>query len=176
LGGIWFVSYLKAQLATSQLDHALKTILAVTLFGVAVLLPFVRNGYLKLRSTSLEIRTPGERARLVAAGATVGFLVALTSIGSGSLLMIFLLLLVPLPLGALVGTDITFGLVTMAVAGTFHIWMGHFNGALFLQLAAGALPGVVLGSRMTRLIPERYFNWLYSVLYFSLGARLLIAS
>ena len=36
--------------------------------------------------------------RLIAAGATVGFLVALTSIGSGSLLMVFLLLLVPLAL------------------------------------------------------------------------------
>ncbi len=175
LGGIWFVSYLKSHLDTSQLDHALKTILALTLFAVAVVLPFVRNGYLKLGNGSLEMRTKSEKARLIAAGATVGFLVALTSIGSGSLLMIFLLLLIPLPLGALVGTDILFGLVTMAVAGTFHIWMGHFNGALFLQLAAGALPGVVVGSRLTRLVPERYFSWLYSVLYFSLGARLLIA-
>ena len=175
LSGIWFVSYLKSHLETSQLDHILKTILAVTLFGVAVALPFVRNGYIKLRSGSLDIRTKWEIARLIAAGATVGFLVALTSIGSGSLLMVFLLLLVPLPLGALVGTDIMFGLATMALAGTFHVWMGHFNGGLFLRLAAGALPGVVLGSRLTRLIPERYFSWLYSVLYFSLGARLLIA-
>jgi uncharacterized membrane protein YfcA len=175
LAGILVVSYLKANLAAGQLDHILKTILAITLFGVAVILPFVRNGYLKLRTSSLEIRTAREILRLIAAGAVVGFLVALTSIGSGSLLMIFLLLLIPLPLASLVGTDITFGLVTMALAGTFHVWMGHFNGALFLQLAAGALPGVVLGSRLTRLVPERYFNWLYSVLYFSLGARLLLA-
>ena len=175
LGGIWFVSYLKTHLDAGQLDHLLKTVLAVTLFAVAVFLPFVRNGTIKLASSSLELRTRREIARLIAVGAVVGCLVALTSIGSGSLLMIFLLLLIPLPLGALVGTDITFGLATMALAGTFHIWMGNFNGGLFLRLAAGALPGVVLGSRLTRLVPERYFNWLYSVLYFSLGARLLFA-
>jgi hypothetical protein len=175
LGGIWFLSYLKAHLATGQLDHVLKTVLAVTLFGVSLFLPFVRNGYIKLPGASLEFRRKREIARLIAVGALVGFLVALTSIGSGSLLMIFLLLLVPLPLGALVGTDITFGLATMALAGTFHIWMGNFNGGLFLRLVAGALPGVVLGSRLTQLVPERYFNWLYSVLYFSLGARLLMA-
>lgn len=175
LGGILLVSYLKSSLATSQLDYVLKTVLAFTLFGVALSLPFVRNGNIRLRSRSLEIRSRAEILRLLGVGAVVGFLVALTSIGSGSLLMIFLLLLIPLPLGALVGTDITFGLATMALAGTFHVWMGNFNGSLFLQLAVGALPGVVLGSRLTRLIPERYFNWLYSVLYFSLGARLLMA-
>lgn len=175
LGGIWFVSYLKAHLATGQLDHVLKTVLAVTLFGVSLVLPFVRNGYFKLPGGSIELRRKREIARLVAAGAVVGFLVALTSIGSGSLLMIFLLLLIPLPLGALVGTDIAFGLATMALAGSFHAWMGHFDSGLFLRLSAGALPGVVLGSRLTRLIPERYFSWLFSVLYFSLGARLLMA-
>jgi len=175
MAGILLVSYLKASLAVGQLDHILKTILALTLFGVAVLLPFVRNGKLKRRSGPLEIRTAREIARLIVVGVVVGFLVALTSIGSGSLLMIFLLLLIPLPLGALVGTDIAFGLATMALAGSFHVWMGNFDGGLFLQLVAGALPGVVLGSRLTRIIPERYFNWLYSVLYFSLGARLLMA-
>jgi uncharacterized membrane protein YfcA len=52
--------------------------------------------------------------------------------------------------------------------------MGHFSGGLFLRLVAGALPGVILGSRLTRLIPERYSSWAFSILYFTLGARLLV--
>ena len=175
LGGILFVSFLKAHLATVQLDHVLKTVLAVTLFGVSFFLPFVRNGRVRLRRDSLELRSTADIVKLVVVGAVVGFLVALTSIGSGSLLMVFLLLFIPLPLASLVGTDITFGLATMAVAGSLHFWMGHFDAGLFLPLVIGALPGVVLGSRLTRLIPERYFSWLFSVLCFSLGARLLIA-
>jgi uncharacterized membrane protein YfcA len=175
LVGILFVGFLKAHLASGQLDHVLKTVLAVTLFGVSLFLPFVRNGQIRLVKSSLELQLRADIAKLVGVGAVVGFLVALTSIGSGSLLMVFLLLLIPLPLASLVGTDIMFGLATMALAGSLHFWMGHFDAGLFLRLVAGALPGVVLGSRLTRLIPERYFSWLFSVLYFSLGARLLMA-
>jgi hypothetical protein len=175
LGGMLFLSYLKSYLPTGELDHVLKIILALALFGVGLFLPFVRNGQIKVQSKSLDLNSRGKVARLVAVGALVGFMVALTSIGSGSLLMLFLLLLIPLPVAGLVGTDIAFGLATMALAGTFHFWMGHFNGMLFLQLVAGSLPGVLLGSRLTRLIPERYFSWLFSAVYFSLGARLLMA-
>ncbi len=173
LGGILFVSLLKTHLAAHQLDHVLRTVLAVTLFGVSLFLPFVRSGRIKLAGALTEAKSTSGSPRLTAVGAVVGFLVAVTSIGSGSLLMIFLLLLVPLPFGELVGTDLLFGLVTMALAGSLHLWMGHFSGGLFLRLAAGALPGVAIGSRLTRRIPERYFSWLFSVLYFSLGARLL---
>ena len=177
LGGILFVSFLKTHMAPGELDHALKTLLAVVLVGVALFLPFVRNGQFRLSAAPLDVTGTDERARfkLIGLGAVVGFLVAVTSIGSGSLLMVFLLLLIPLPIAALVGTDLMFGLVTMALAGSLHLWMGHFDSGLFLRLTAGALPGVVLGSRLTRIIPERYFGWLYSVLYFSLGARLLLA-
>jgi hypothetical protein len=33
---------------------------------------------------------------------------------------------------------------------------------------------VVLGSRLTQWVPERHFNWVFSLLYLSLGARLLV--
>ncbi len=173
LAGILFISFLKVHLVGQQLDHVLKSVLAMTLFGVSLFLPFARNGRIKLPGTLAEVKSTSDSARLAAVGAVVGFLVAVTSVGSGSLLMIFLLLLVPLPFGELVGTDLLFGLVTMALAGSLHLWMGHFSRGLFLRLAAGALPGVVIGSRLTRRIPQRYFSWLFSILYFSLGARLL---
>lgn len=175
LAGILFVTFLKTHLSPQELDHALKTALGLMLFGVSILLPFVRNGHIKLASQSAEAGSKAESARLVVVGAGVGFLVAVTSIGSGSLLMIFLLLLVPLPLGELVGTDILFGLVTMALAGSLHLRMHHFDSGLFFRLVAGSLPGVVVGSRLTRRIPERYFSWLFSILYFSVGARLLLS-
>ena len=174
LAGILFITYLKAHLSPQQLDHALKTALGIVLFGVAFFLPFVRNAKPKSSFGSIDLRSKSDLVKLIAVGAVVGFLVAVTSIGSGSLLMVFLLLMIPLPVSELVGTDILFGLVTMASAGLLHLRMHHFDGGLFLRLIAGSLPGVVLGSRLTRRVPERYFSWLFSILYFSVGARLLI--
>lgn len=174
LAGMVLISLMKSRLAPQELDHLLKNVLGFTLFGVSFLLPFIRGRRLKAPAQISEIVSKSEGLRLAMAGAVVGALVAVTSVGSGSLLMIFLLLLVPLPFGRLVGTDILFGLVTMALAGSLHVAMGHFSLPLLLRLVIGSLPGVVIGSRLTRVIPERYFSWLYSVLYFSLGARLLV--
>ncbi len=174
ISGILVLRHLKATMDGHQLDHLLRLVLGVTLFCVAILLPLLRYGKLKPPKTWFDSPAVGARINLVVVGALVGFLVALTSIGSGSLLMVFLLLLTPYPLGELVGTDIFYGLVTMALAGSMHARMGHFDGGLLMHLAIGSLPGVVIGSRLTKIIPERYFSWLFTVLYFSLGARLLI--
>ena len=174
IGGILLLSSLKSRLVGAQLDHFLRLVLGLTLFCIAFLLPLVRLGKVKPPKTWVDAPGIGARLKLVAVGALVGFLVALTSIGSGSLLMIFLLLLTPYPLGELVGTDILYGLATMALAGFLHVRMGHFDSGLFLRVVAGSLPGVVLGSRLTRIIPERYFSWLFTILYFSLGTRLLV--
>lgn len=174
VSGIILLSHLKARLDGHQLDHLLRTVLGVTLFCVAILLPLARLGKIKPPKTWFDAPAFGARLNLIAVGALVGFLVALTSIGSGSLLMVFLLLLTPYPLGELVGTDILYGLATMALAGSMHVRMGHFDGGLLMHLLIGSLPGVVIGSRLTKIIPERYFSWLFTVLYFSLGARLLV--
>lgn len=156
-----------------QLDHALKVLLGFTLFGVAVFLPFLRGRkqFFSAAYASPCISSAG--VKLVAVGAVVGFLVSMTSVGSGSLLMIALLALVPLPLGSLVGTDLLYGLVTTALAGSLHWGMGNFDTSLFLLLLAGEVPGVIIGSRLTRRIPERVFTWMFCILYFLLGARLL---
>jgi hypothetical protein len=173
-GGILLLSFLKSRLVGAELDHFLRLMLGVTLFCVSILLPLVRLGKIKPPKTWVDAPVISARLKLVAVGALVGFLVAMTSIGSGSLLMVFLLLLTPYPLGELVGTDILYGLATMALAGTLHMRMGHFDSGLFLHVVVGSLPGVVVGSRLTKIIPERYFSWLFTVLYFSLGARLLV--
>jgi hypothetical protein len=174
VAGILFIHSLKGWMTEAQLDHALKVLLGLTLFGVSFFMPFLRNKQRAVASGDTKLSFSNGGGKLAAVGAVVGFLVSMTSVGSGSLLMIALLVLVPLPLGSLVGTDILFGLVTTALAGSLHWEMGNFNANLFLLLVAGEVPGVIIGSRLTRRVPERYITWLFSILYFSLGARLLV--
>ena len=176
LGGVLLIQKIQSTYLASQLDSFLRWVLALTLLGVAIFLPFVGRIRKKniQRSNNLPAPDTGRKAQFVALGAGVGFMVALTSVGSGSLMMAFLLLMVPLPIARLVGTDIFFGLAATVVAGSLHLWMGHFDGGLFVKLAIGAVPGVIVGSRMTRWLPEISFRWLFSVLYFSLAARLMV--
>jgi uncharacterized protein len=174
VAGILFIHSLKGWMSEAQLDHSLKVLLGLTLFGVSFFLPFLRRSQQANSAGNADVTLSNGGLKLVGVGAVVGFLVSMTSVGSGSLLMISLLVLVPLPLGSLVGTDILFGLVTTALAGSLHWEMGNFNASLFLLLVAGEVPGVIIGSRLTRSIPERYITWLFSILYFSLGARLLV--
>jgi uncharacterized membrane protein YfcA len=173
-GGV-LVHWMKSHLAAPQIDHALKTVLAILLITVAVFLPIARSRESNLRHTLVEPRTPFEGFKLLATGALVGLLVAVTSIGSGSLMMIFLLLLTPFRAAEMVGTDILYGVGTGAMASSIHLWMGNLDTGLFLRLLAGTLPGVIVGSRLTVRISERYLTWLFTALYFALGARLLMA-
>ncbi len=174
IAGILFIHFLKGWMSEVQLDHSLKVLLGLTLFGVSFFLPFLRGKQQAASADYSKLSFSNGGFKLAAVGAVVGFLVSMTSVGSGSLLMISLLVLVPLPLGSLVGTDILFGLVTTALAGSLHWEMGNLNANLFLLLVAGEVPGVIIGSRLSRRIPERYITWLFSILYFSLGARLLV--
>lgn len=172
--GILFIRILKANLSAQTLDYSLKAFVGVVLFAASLSLPYVRKR--KKLGGGAPAWTHGVTHRgFLLVGAVVGFLVAMTSVGSGSLLMVFMLLVAPMPIAELVGTDILLGLATTALAASLHVWMGHFNESLFLGLLLGSLPGVVVGSWFSHRIPERYFSWLLSVLYFSLGARLLLS-
>jgi hypothetical protein len=171
-GGV-LLRWMKFHLAHT--DHVLKIVLAVLLILVSVFLPIARSRESNMRHTLVEPRTPFEGFNLLATGALVGLLVAVTSIGSGSLMMIFLLLLTPFRAAEMVGTDIFFGVGTGALASAIHLGMGNLDTGLFLRLLAGTLPGVIVGSRLTVRIPERYLTWLFSALYIALGARLLMA-
>lgn len=175
IAGGALLKVLKSHFAVNQLDHLLRHTLAIILIAVAVLLPLVRGRLSDLRQTLIEPETPFEAVRLLAVGALVGLMVAMTSVGSGSLMMIFLLVLTPFRAGELVGTDILFGLGAGTLASALHLWMGHVEGGLLLRLVAGTLPGVIVGSRLTPRIAARPYSWLFSVLYLLLGVRLLWA-
>lgn len=173
--GILCIRWLKADLSASALDYSLKALVGLVLFAASVSLPYVRKRKRIGHSGDGQPAKAMSHRRVLLVGAIVGFLVAVTSVGSGSLLMVFMLLVAPMPIADLVGTDIMLGLATTVLAGSLHVWMGHFNEHLFLGLLTGSLPGVMVGSWFSHRIPERYFSWLLSVIYFSLGARLLLS-
>jgi uncharacterized protein len=174
VAGMAVIHFLKVNLSTAHLEASLKGFTGAALFAASASLPYMRKRRLAVPVQAVQPRRLSHGGT-VAVGAAVGFLVAVTSVGSGSLLMIFMLVVAPIPISELVGTDIMLGLATTVLAGSLHLWMGHFSQRLFGQLVLGSLPGVTVGSWLSHRVPERYFSWVLSLLYFSLGARLLLS-
>lgn len=89
-------------------------------------------------------------------GAIVGFLVGLTSVGSGTLIIVAMAFIFPrLTSKELVGTDI-FHAVMLHIAGAIvYFSAGTINWTIVGLLLIGSLPGVFLGSKLSKYIPDR---------------------
>lgn len=93
---------------------------------------------------------------LVVVGLVVGMLVGLTSIGGGSLVMVALLLFFPRwKMGRRIGTDVFQGFVLSAAAGLAQWTFGNVNMTIVGLLLLGSIPGVLIGTRLTKVIPDR---------------------
>lgn len=93
-------------------------------------------------------------AGTVAAGAVLGFLVGVTSVGSGTLFGVLLLVVFGLPAREMVGTDVYHAAILSAAAAVAHGWAGNVDCRLVAHLLLGSIPGVLLGSRLSARIPE----------------------
>src|SRR6266568_3524111 len=95
----------------------------------------------------------------MAVGAVVGFLVGLTSVGSGTLIIVSLAFLFPrLTSKELVGTDIFQAFMLLAAGAIAYLSAGTINWSIAGLLLIGSLPGVFLGSKLSKFIPDRYLR------------------
>ncbi|MDX6738520.1 sulfite exporter TauE/SafE family protein [Actinocorallia sp. A-T 12471] len=90
----------------------------------------------------------------VLVGALGGVVVGITSVGSGSLIIVALLALYPmLKANQLVGTDLVQAVPLVAAAALGHIMFGDFQLAVTAPLLVGSIPGVYLGARISAHAP-----------------------
>ena len=97
--------------------------------------------------------------RTVAIGMIGGLIVGMTSVGSGSLMIILLLFLYPM-LGAnqLVGTDLTQAVPLTLAAALGALAFGHVEFGVTTSLIIGSVPAVLIGSMVSSSAPDRYIR------------------
>jgi uncharacterized protein len=88
-------------------------------------------------------------------GASGGFIVGLTSVGSGTFFGLVMLLVFPLTASKVVGTDIFHAAALLWVAGAGHLVAGNVDLRATAVLLVGSIPGVLLGSHVSVKLPER---------------------
>jgi uncharacterized membrane protein YfcA len=108
-------------------------------------------------------------------GLAAGFLVGMTSVGSGSIIMILLLVLYSLSPKVSVGTDIVHAVVLTGVTGLLHFRLGNVDPELVLTLLIGSIPGGLLGSHLSTRMPMLWLRRILCALLLITGARMLWA-
>jgi uncharacterized protein len=107
-------------------------------------------------------------------GAVVGFLVGLTSVGSGTLIVMTLFFLYPRwHLKDLVGTDVFHAAMLVSAAAAAQMVAGNVNIGMTLSLLVGSIPGVLVGSKLVIRIPQVVLRVTLAGVLLISGAKLL---
>lgn len=165
---------------TRETTAFLKTMIAVAvvLTAVAMLLqkPLHALGHrLRTRTESADRFKVLQAPLTVAAGALLGMLVTLTSIGAGALGVVFLAYLYPLRLtpSRLIATDIVHAIPLALFAGMGHLLIGNVNFGLLGNLLVGSIPGVIAGAMLSSRLPQPLLRGALSAILLFTGFKLL---
>jgi uncharacterized membrane protein YfcA len=99
--------------------------------------------------------TRRDRVLAVLIGAVFGYIVGLTSVGSGTFFGLVMVLVYPLTVPKIVGTDIFHAAALLWVAGFGHLVAGNVDLHAMFWLLLGSIPGVLLTSKLTLRLPDK---------------------
>jgi len=173
IAGVWALDLLQRRLG-DDLDETVFAILASCLLVVGAI-TLLRSLFLAGKITEradFEIHTPHKIAA-VAIGATTGFVIGLSSAGSGTVIAIMLIAIFRLTPQRVVGTDVFHAAILLWAAGLAHVVGGNVDFMLAGNILLGSVPGVILGSNMSVKWPQGILRTVLGVVLIAAGAALL---
>jgi hypothetical protein len=117
--------------------------------------------------------TTQQKLIAIAIGASFGFVVGLTSVGSGTFFGLAMLLVYPLAARQIVGTDMLHAAALLWVAGAGHLLHGNVDLHAMAWLLVGSIPGVLIGSNLSIKIPERGLRVAFAFVLILSGIKLV---
>jgi len=169
IGGVNLLMYIR-HVYGDGVNHFIKSAVGVLLIIIPTLLLLQRR--IEERIANRPPTTKGF-AGMVIIGAVAGLLVGMTSVGSGSIIMMLLLLFYSFPPKVNVGTDIVHAVVMTGVTGFLHFRFGNVDPRLVVSLLIGSIPGGLLGSHLATRVPMLWLRRILCALLLITGARML---
>jgi hypothetical protein len=170
--GVWSAVQITERYGDGIEDVMARVLGAALLFGAIGLVAksLVQTGAVGDGNWTLTNR---DKVAAVLIGAFGGFIVGLTSVGSGVFFGLTLLILFPLRAHKVVGTDIFHAAALLYVAGLGHWLAGNVDFGLLGWLLLGSIPGVLIGGRLTLSIPEQALRLVLASVLGLAGIKLL---
>lgn len=171
---LWGLSLLHLPAAT--LNGIFKTVLGVALLLTAVAIlskPFIGKWLSRGQVVSTDVIQP-KVVPTILIGVMLGVLVTMSSIGAGALGTLALFALYPaLKTTRLVGTEIAHAVPLTLVAGLGHAGMGNLDYGLLANLLMGSLPGIWMGSKLTRKLADNWLRPALAIMLAIIGSKLV---
>jgi uncharacterized membrane protein YfcA len=156
--GVFVLNELGGEDVAKQIKNLLGWALLVA--ATSMVVRAYLNARTRARALGLETITDDQpilvkRTATMFIGIAGGFIVGMTSVGSGSLMMVMLLLLYPrLSAKRLVGTDLVQAIPLVASATLSHMLFGHVDFGITASLLIGSIPGVYVGAKVSSRAPD----------------------
>ncbi len=146
---------------------------ALILIPIAMLVKTMRDRRDPRPNRWQQLDMKEKRTLTVTIGAILGFIVGLTSIGSGSLFALALMYFFRLSGKEIVGTDIAHAFLLVTAAGFAHMGFGHVDYTVVWQLLIGSIPGVFVGSILSTRVPTIFLRFVISTIILFTGFKLI---
>jgi len=170
---VWMKFHPVDATAVVLLKTAIAVTVLVTALGMLFQKPLQALGR-KLRTTDGEQFKSLQAPLTVLAGALLGVLVTMTSVGAGALGAVFLAYLYPLRLTPprLIATDIVHAIPLAMFAGMGHLLIGNVDFGLLGNLLLGSIPAVIVGAMLSARLPHALLRGALAVVLLSIGLKL----
>jgi uncharacterized protein len=143
---------------------------ALILGGIGFALKMFVRGHASEDDLHLSRR---DKLLAILIGASCGFVVGLTSVGSGTFFGLAMLLIYPLTAPRIVGTDLLHAALLLWIAGAGHLLHGNVDLHAMSWLLVGSIPGVLIGSHLSIRIPERALRSAFAFVLVLSGIKLV---
>src|SRR5436189_2496823 len=174
IGGVAVLKVLEDHFGKGGFDNTLLIAVAAALLltGIVILarLLLPSGGKGERHTTPLQRR---HKIAAVTLGASVGFVLGVTSAGSGSLIAVGLIMLFRLTPQRVVGTDVFHAAILLWAAALAHVVAGNVDFALAGTILIGSIPGVWVGSGLTIRLPVGVMRATLAIVLVAAGLALL---
>jgi uncharacterized membrane protein YfcA len=174
VGGVYVLEAIKRSYG-KQFDDVMLTAVACALLftGFAVMARSLFFAKLIDKEKDRVLMTTRNRVAAVALGVFVGFVLGVTSAGSGSLIAVGLILLFRLAPKEVVATDVFHAAILLWAAAIAHIVAGNVDYGLTVNILIGSVPGVWLGSHLVTRIEVSTLRTALAIVLVGSGLGLL---
>jgi uncharacterized protein len=168
--GVWAITVLQSKVGEERLDSIVYALLGGTLLMVGI----ITLARALILSKLVEERDDFELKRrhkvaAVAIGVTTGFVIGITSAGSGTVIAILLISVYRLTPRKVVGTDVFHAAILLWAAGIAHWVGGNVDFMLAGNILLGSVPGVIVGSNYAARAPVSFLRTALGVVLIASG-------